>query len=199
MSKSGIPPWSSASRASPRRTASRQASIAAELRSDVEMDPAPADRSVGAAAGLDDGADLVRVNAELRAPRSGREAGVRLGLDRRVEPHERIDAQRREVARLEPARRPRARRRAVSIAGASAAASSADSTATQRSGSPAAAARTAARRSASVLPIPSSVIAAFGTPARRASAHSPRDTTLAPKPRAASRATSAGRSFAFSE
>ena len=68
--------------------------------------------------------------------------------------------------------RPRAPRRvdaAASIARASAAASSADSTAIQRSGSPAAAARTAARRSASVLPIPSSVIAAFGDagPARQ--------------------------------
>ena len=62
-------------------------------------------------------------------------------------------------------------------------ASSADSMATQRSGSAVAAARTAARRSASVLPTPSSVIRSFGTPARRATAHSPRDTTFAPKPR----------------
>ena len=57
---------------------------------------------------------------------------------------------------------------------------------------PAAAARTAARRSASVLPMPSSVIRSFGTPARRATAHSPRETTLAPKPCAATSATMAG-------
>ena len=53
-----------------------------------------------------------------------------------------------------------------------------------RGGLPAAVARTAARRSASVLPIPSSVIRPFGTPARLAIAHSPRDTTFAPNPRA---------------
>ena len=55
------------------------------------------------------------------------------------------------------------------------------------SGAPSAAARTAARRSAGVLPIPSSVIRAFGTPARRASVHSPRDTTFAPNPRSRDR------------
>ena len=44
------------------------------------------------------------------------------------------------------------------------------------------------RRSASVLPTPSSVIASFGTPARRAIAHSPAETTFAPRPRPASRA-----------
>ena len=64
-------------------------------------------------------------------------------------------------------------------------ASSADSRATHARGvRPAAVERTASRRSASVLPTPSSVIRSFGTPARRAIAHSPRETTLAPNPRA---------------
>ena len=60
----------------------------------------------------------------------------------------------------------------------------ADSRATHSSGfAPAAVERIAARRSASVLPTPSREIRSSGTPARRATAHSPRDTTLAPKPR----------------
>ena len=71
--------------------------------------------------------------------------------------------------------------------------------ATQPSGAPVAAARTAARRSASVLPIPSRVIRSFGRPARRAAAHSPRETTFAPNPRAATSATIAGTSFALTE
>ena len=60
-------------------------------------------------------------------------------------------------------------------------------------------ARTASRRSASVLPTPSSVVRPFGTPARRAIAHSPRDTTLAPKPRAVTSATISGMSLALTE
>ena len=54
---------------------------------------------------------------------------------------------------------------------------------------PAAVDRIAARRSASVLPTPSSEIRSSGTPARRATAHSPRETTLAPKPREVTSAT----------
>ena len=67
------------------------------------------------------------------------------------------------------------------------------------SGASPAEARTASRRSASVLPIPSSVVRPFGTPARRAIAHSPRDTTLAPKPRAVTSATISGMSLALTE
>ena len=59
------------------------------------------------------------------------------------------------------------------------------STATHRSGSPSLAARTAARRSAAVLPMPSSVIRSLPMPARRAAAHSPDETTFAAEPRGA--------------
>jgi len=62
-----------------------------------------------------------------------------------------------------------------------------------------AAARTARRRSASALPIPSNVMRSFGTPARRAIAHSPLDTTFAPRPRACTIPTIAATSFALSE
>ncbi len=78
-------------------------------------------------------------------------------------------------------------------------ASSSDSIATHRSGSPRAAASHAARSSASLLPTPSRVIRAFGMPALRATAHSPRDTTLASKPSAATRATIGATSLAFTE
>ena len=50
----------------------------------------------------------------------------------------------------------------------------------------------AARRSAAVLPIPSSVISRLATPARTAAAHSPRETTFAPKPCAATAAMIGG-------
>ena len=72
--------------------------------------------------------------------------------------------------------------------------------ATQASGVlPTAVARTAARRSSSVLPIPSSEIRPFGTPARRAIAHSPRETTFAPNPREVTSATISGTSLALTE
>jgi hypothetical protein len=47
------------------------------------------------------------------------------------------------------------------------------------------------------LPTPSKVIRSFGTPAREATAHSPRDTTFAPQPAAARRPTTAVTSFAL--
>ena len=143
-----------------------------ELRPDVEVDAARAERAVGPATGLDRRPDLGLGHAELGGPGPDGEA--------------------RHASR---ARRPGSagtgRRRAAPAflvrrtATASASASSGDSSAIQRSGAPAAAARAAARRSAGVLPTPSSVIRSFGTPARRASAHSPRETTFAPNPRAA--------------
>src|SRR5687768_5580957 len=78
--------------------------------------------------------------------------------------------------------------------------SSSDSTAIHRTGSPAAAARTTARRSASLLPTPSTVTRSFGMPARRASDHSPRETTLAPPAAACAAAEiTAGTSFALTE
>ncbi len=186
VSKSGSPPPSSARRASARRTASRQASM--ELSCDPTCrwmprqrigppGPPPASISAPTSSGL-------TPNFADREPvaRPTWVSGSTAGLSR-------TSASRRRSSWPAPAR----------AIPASAAASSADSTAIQRRGSPSAAARTAARRSASVLPIPSRVMAAFGSPARRASDHSPRETTLAPNPCAAIRATRAGRSFALRE
>ena len=62
-----------------------------------------------------------------------------------------------------------------------------DSTDTHRTPRPSAALSTTAARSASVLPIPSTVVRPAATPAARASSHSPTDTTLAPQPRSARR------------
>jgi hypothetical protein len=45
--------------------------------------------------------------------------------------------------------------------------------------------------------MPSREIRSFGSPAREAIAHSPRDTTLPPQPAAARRATTAATSFAL--
>ena len=91
---------------------------------------------------------------------------------------------------------PRRARRAMAI---SASASSGDSIASQAGGVPAAVCRTARRRSASVLPIPSIVIRSCGTPARRAIAHSPPDTTFAPRPNPCRTATTPATSFALTE
>ena len=94
-------------------------------------------------------------------------------------------------------RRPRPARRAIAV---STSPSSADSRATHSSGfAPAPVERIAARRSASVLPTPSREIRSSGTPARRATAHSPRDTTLAPNPREVTSATISGTSLALTE
>ena len=96
----------------------------------------------------------VSVMPNLDAAGPDREPGQRLGHDVRVEPVQDVDA----AARPDRARR----------SPASASASSGDSMATQRSGS--AVDRGARRRRAgrpAVLPIPSSVIRSFGTPARR--------------------------------
>ena len=145
----------------------------AELRPDVQVDAARPERRrwAGPAAGLDGLADLRLGHAELGAARPDRESGQRLGRDVRVEPVQ--DVERR---RARPARGPGEGRGLLGRF---------EGHPAQRA--PSAAARTAARRSAGVLPIPSSVIRSFGTPARRASAHSPRETTFAPNPRAGDR------------
>ena len=134
-----------------------------ELGPHVQVEAAPADRAVRAAARLDDGAHLVRADPELGARDPvARPAWVSASTDG-------LSRTSASTRRSRPAASGPPRRRAASIARASAAASSANSIATQRSGSPPAAARTAARRSASVLPMPSKVIAAFGDagPARQ--------------------------------
>ena len=106
----------------------------------------PAVRAIAAAGA----GELGLGHAELRGAAADGQAGVGLGRHVGVEPEE--DVERRSAATAEAG--PPASR-------ASASSSSGLSTATQRSGSPSAAARTAARRSAGVLPIPSSVIRAL--------------------------------------
>ena len=57
----------------------------------MELDPAPAQRSVGTAAGLDRRGQLVVGEAELAGLGTDRQAGQRLRLDRRVEPEQDIE------------------------------------------------------------------------------------------------------------
>ena len=116
-----------------------------ELRADMEVDAAPPERSIGSAAGLDRSGDLVIGQAELRRAGTDRQAALGLGLDRRVEPEQDV-----EPGATGP---PGDRREGSGLIGRL------DRQPAQ--GSPAAAARTAARRSASVLPTPSSVIRAI--------------------------------------
>jgi hypothetical protein len=89
--------------------------------------------------------------------------------------------------------------RAARRGGPRARASSVDSMASHRIGLPSSADRTAARRSASVLPTPSKVTRELGTPARAATAHSPRETTFASKPRSTTSRTMPATSFALTE
>ena len=155
----------------------------AELGPDVEMDAPPAQRTLGTTPGLDRAGQLVVGQAELARPRADRQAVLGLGLDRGVEAQQDVDGrsgapgQRGEVrglvGRLE---RDPAERLA----------------ATRRPGPP-------RRRSARDLPTPSRLIRSFGSPARRATDHSPLDTTFAPRPAAARRATTAATSFALTE
>ena len=156
-----------------------------ELRPDVQVDSPRAERTVRPATRLDRLPDLGLGHAELAGAGPDGEPGVGLRRDVRVQPVQDIDAQ---PSLSGPTHREGERP-----------ASSGDSSAIQRSGEPSAAARAASRRSAGVLPTPSSVIRSFGTPARRASAHSPRETTFAPNPREATWAMTAGTSFALTE
>jgi hypothetical protein len=160
-----------------------------ELRADVELDATSADRVAAVRADpLDDAGGLGLGEAELRRAGADRQTRQRLGVTSGLS--------RTSTSSGGRPFRPRPARRARSV---SASASSADSMATQRSGSPFAAARTAARRSASVLPTPSSVSPGVWHAARRATAHSPRETQLAPKPRSVTSATTATTSLALIE
>ena len=62
----------------------------AELRADVQVDAAPAQRAARAAAGLDHGRQLLGQHAELRRRRTDREPVVRLRRDLRVDAHEHV-------------------------------------------------------------------------------------------------------------
>ncbi len=184
VSNVSIEPRQRAVTASARRTASRHASTA------PSWDPTcrwmPRGRSGPSGPPLASMASAISVsvipNLDVPAPtaNSARVSGATSGLSR---------------YRTSSRRPPPARRTSL----ASAAASSGDSIATQRSGVPDAAARTAARRSAGVLPMPSSEIRSSAMPARRASVHSPRETTFAPKPRVATALMTAGTSLALTE
>ena len=91
VSNSGRPPRSRATRASARRTASRQASTAPSCEPTWRWMPAPPERSVGAAPGLDGSGELVVGQAELRRAGTDRQAALGLGLDRRVEPEQDVE------------------------------------------------------------------------------------------------------------
>ena len=190
VSNPGLPARSSASTASPRRTASRQASTAPSWEPTWRCTPRAAtgpSRSSDATAFV----SSVSVMPNLDDPRPTASplcvSGCTSGLRR---------------SRTSSAGRPRLPR-TPSLARAAiatrASSSSALSTATQRSGLPATQARTAARRSAADLPTPSRVMRSFASPAARATAHSPEETTFASSLSAARRATTDGTSFALSE
>ncbi len=192
VSKSANPPRKRARVASARRTASRQASIAPSCEPTwtrrprhLSGPPRPPPAAIAAASSSGASPNLLAPRPTAR-PRwvSGETSGLR----------RRRTSRRESEPGPEPSRAPELR-----ASRASTAASSTDSRATQRRGCRSAAARTAARSTASVLPIPSSVMRSSGSPARRARCHSPAETTLAPKPWPASEATTAGRSFALSE
>ena len=179
---------SSASSASPRRTASRHASTAPSCDPTwrwiprgrtARRRPPPTSTAADSSSAVIPNFDAAGADRQPAAASRARPPGS-AGRGRRAR----------------AARPPEHARAAIRT---SASASSSDSIATHRSGAPSRAARTAARRSASVLPTPSSVIRSFGRPARRATAHSPRETTLASKPSAATAATIAATSLALTE
>ena len=192
VSNDGSPPPSSARSASDRRTPSRHASTVRSPDPTWRWMPRHANGPSGpppaSMAAASSSSRIPNLLAQAPTARPACVSGLTSGFRRRS------TSGRGRPGRPTPARR---------AYPASVAASTPDSMAIQRSGSPSAAARTAARRSASVLPIPSSVIRPFGTPARRATVHSPRETTLAPRPPGASgavsRVTIAATSFALSE
>ena len=99
------------------------------------------------------------VTPNFESPAPTARPRMRLRADRRVETDQHVEAQ---VIRARESCDCRRRR-----GSASAAASSADSIASQRNGVPAAASRTARRRSAGVLPMPSSAMVSTAKPARR--------------------------------
>ena len=189
VSKRSSPPRSRPSSARPRRTASRHASTAPSWEPTWRWIPrgtsAP---SASAATRSTEDVSSVSVipNFELAAPTASVAAvsGTTAGLRRNS---------------TSSGGRSAVPKRALRAMAISASASSGDSIASQAGGAPVAAWRTARRRSASVLPIPSIVIRSCGTPARRAIAHSPPDTTFAPRPNPCSTATTPETSFALTE
>ena len=184
------PPRPAASRANsarPRRTASRHASTAPSCEPTCRCTPRIAigpSSGVPATAAVSSVSVMPNLLASWPTASPAWVSGVTAGLSRSS------TSSRGSRPRPRPARSARAARSSSS---------SALSSATQRRGSPSTTAPTAARRSAWLLPIPSSVIRAFGSPARRADAHSPRETTFASRPSAPRRPTIAGTSFALSE
>ena len=188
VSNDAMVPRHRAVRASALRTASRQASTAPSCEPTWRWMPRGRSGPSGPPPAVIAAAISISVMPNLLDPaptaRPACVSGATSGLRR----------YRTSTRRPRPARR--ARRRASDP---SAPASSGDSSAIQRSGRPSAAARMAARKSAVVLPTPSRVMCSSGTPARRAAANSPRDTTFAPNPRAATAAMTAGVSSALTE
>ena len=126
-----------------------------ELRADVQVDAARPDRAVGVRGDpFDEPGRLGLGHPELRRAIADGEPGDRLGRHVRVEPHE--DVERRPIAASEPGppRHPGDDLRLVGRFEGD----------PEERASRSAAARTAARRSASVLPTPSSVIRPSGDP-----------------------------------
>ena len=81
----------------------------AQLRPDVEVDPARSQRPVRPAAGLDRLGDLGLGHPELGGPGPDRQPGVRLGRDVRVEPEQDVEPE----AAARPAHEPGQRDRLV--------------------------------------------------------------------------------------
>ena len=159
----------------------------AQLRADVEVDAA-----------RDEGPSARRRHLDRRTARSrsSRTGGTAADGERR-------DGLRRDI-RVDPVEDTS---RAVAR-GRAAAAASADErpgllerlrARPSAAGWPSAAARRRRRGRRRSLADPSSVMRSSGRPARRARAHSPRDTTFAPKPSAATAAMTAGTSLALTE
>ena len=185
VSNVSIEPRQSAASASALRTASRQASMAPSCDPTCRWMPRGRSGAVRRpAAGLDRLADLRLGHAELRAAGPDRETGQGLGRDVRVDPVQDVD-RRRPGAPGGPGQRRRLVHRFEGHPGQRGAIAARPGP--PRGGRPA------------VLPIPSSVMRSFGTPARRARAHSPRETTFAPNPRSATAPITAGTSFALTE
>ena len=132
MSKSGRLRALQAVKAEPEPSACAPRVDSVQLRADVKVDAAPAQRPARAAARVDDSGELLGQDAELRLRRAHGKTSVRLRLDLGIDADEDIDARLRLPARDAAAR---------------AAASSADSSDTHASGVPSRARRAAASKS----------------------------------------------------
>ena len=188
VSKSSGSPRRRATTARPRRTASRHASTARSCEPTWRWTPRGRIAPPALAERADDAGRLRLGHAELGRPGPDGEAGDRLGRHVRVEPDE--DVERRPAAVPETGARGPWRRTS---------ASSADSSATHASGVPRCGRAHGAPQVGVGLADALERDPVVGDARRRATAHSPRDTTLAPKPRAATSATIAGTSLALTE